>query len=806
MGDIIRSALYQDSDESHGFSHRHDSDPSVSEEINHTLALIRESLHIDLATVLIPANGGQEFAPVVSSGIPFELVREFRLTREHAIRTQLRDDLAPVIIKNPGTNLQLSPLCLTPNIRALTIVPLVLDDQIRGFLHLGVRGSQFGDIEDSEKLSLVGHTMALALNCAELRQVEARVKEATASTRERLAFLAVASGVLSSSLDYETTLGQITAMLIPNLADVCAIVLLDDNGLVNQVTIDGVDENIIRSVQQLQTRYSLSTGSLSAVRRVLDRGETVFHPSLSDAYFEQTATDGDHLELLRRTGMRSMIIVPLNGHGKTIGALSLAYATDDRRYSDDEVDFIEELAHRAALAVENARLFQESQRALEEREESLRLREDALLLEREARSKAEAAQLREAFLSEASSVLSMSLEQDTTLNDLARLVVSRLADWCTIELFDDSGTSSLVAAAHNSPQGEEILMRIREEYLPATITEVSPRHLLRYRKPTLINTVSEDFWFESAATPDHLKLLDQLDTRALIVVPLFARHRTLGIMVLGRSNGVETFLDDDIPMATDLGYRVALAVDNSRLYSRMQSVVQQQEEFISTASHELKTPLTTIKGYLQLISRQLHREDFSPERLVRFTRELDMQVRRLEELVSDLLDVSRIQQGRFDLRLEQFDLVELASSVLSRFDHAPERSSNHELSLIATEPIEGTWDRGRLDQVLTNLVSNALKYSPDGGQILVRVSRFSEFAQVTVHDNGIGIGQEDLARLFQPFARGRHLKPKISGTGLGLYITQRIVEDHHGTIFVKSQPGQGTTFTVQLPVTIESDV
>ncbi len=806
MGDIIQSALYQDSNESEGYPHPNDADPSISKEIDRTLALIRDLLHIDLTAVLIPANSGQEFAPVVSSGIPFELVREFRLTRELAIRTQFRDDRAPVIVKNPRANLQLSPLCLAPDIRALTILPLVLDDQISGFLHLGVRDSQLEDIENSEKLSLVGHTMALALNCAELRQVEAKARRATAFTRERLAFLAVASGLLSSSLDYETTLSQITGMLVPRLADVCGIVLLDDMGTVNQVTIDGVDPSIVRVVEELQTRYSLSPESLSSVRRVLDTGKTEFLPSVTDDYLEQTASDAGHLDLLRRFGLRSMIIVPLNGRGKTIGALSLAYTTDDRIYTYEEVDFIEELAHRAALAVENARLYQESQRALEEREKSLRFREETLLLEREARSRAEAAQQREAFLSEASSVLSMSLEQDTTLNDLAKLVVSRVADWCTIELFDDSGASSLIATAHNTPEGEAILLRMREEYLPATITELPPRHILRYRRPTLIDTVYENFWFESAATSEHLMLLDQLETRALIVVPLFARNRTLGIMILGRSNRAETFHDDDIPMATDLGYRVALAIDNSRLYGRVQSVVEQQEEFISTASHELKTPLTTVKGYLQLINRQLRREDFSPERLVRFTRELETQVRRLEDLVSDLLDVSRIQQGRLELRLEQFNLVELASDVLSRFEYAPERSSNHELSLIAPEPIEGSWDRGRLDQVLTNLVSNALKYSPDGGEIIIRVSRFGDFAQVAVSDNGIGIGPSERASLFQPFTRGRNLKPKISGTGLGLYITQRIVENHRGTIFVKSQPGQGTTFTVQLPVTIESDV
>ena len=779
-------------------------DSSIYADIEHTLSRLQELLNVDFLTLLIPSADGQELAAVSSVGFDFDLARRFCLKMKDDVLQHLRSDLSPIVIEDASNARPISPLCEIPGVGAITVVPLALDGKLRGILHLGQKAGASTSRIDSSMLKLAEHTMALAVDRAELRRAETSARQFSTTTRERLTFLAIASGLLSSSLDYATTLSQITGMLVPRLADVCAVVLLDPDDTVNQVTVDAISPEVTRQIIELQSRYSLLPGAHSAVRQVLDSGKTQFHEHIPDEYYVETATNAEHAELLRAIGMRSMVIVPLHGRGATIGALSLAFL-DDRRYSAEDVDFLEDLAHRAALAVENARLFTDVQQALREREEALQFREETLQLERIARARAEAAQRREAFLSEASSVLSASLDSNATLENLARLVVDRVADWMTIELFDSSGLSSLVAAAHRDPDGDAVLQQIREEYIPVTIPELPPRHVLRYRKAAVMNELPDDFWFDSASSPQHLLLLDRLETCALIIVPLFVRQRALGVMTLARCDGAAEFDDEDLPMAIDLGYRVALSLENSQLYQNAQRVLQQQEEFISTASHELKTPLTTVKGYLQLINRQLHREDHSPARLVRFTKELDTQVQRLEELVSDLLDVSRIQQGRLELRVEEFDLAELASEVLARFEHASERLPSHELTLSTSGPVPGTWDRGRLDQVLTNLVSNALKYSPDGGQVLVRVKQTTDMAQITVRDNGIGIGSDERARVFQPFSRGRNAKQNIAGTGLGLYITQRIVHNHRGEIYVKSDPGQGTTFIVQLPLSSSSD-
>jgi signal transduction histidine kinase len=227
--------------------------------------------------------------------------------------------------------------------------------------------------------------------------------------------------------------------------------------------------------------------------------------------------------------------------------------------------------------------------------------------------------------------------------------------------------------------------------------------------------------------------------------------------------------------------------------------VRQREEFVSIASHELKTPLTTVKGYVQLLAREIQQPAPDMEVAAEFLGELQGQLGRFEALIGDLLDASRAQQGRLDLRREEFDLSALAHDVLARFEHAAERTDRHRLVFVTDGPVVGEWDRARIDQVLTNLLSNALKYSPDGGDVTVEVHRRGGEAELVVADQGVGIAPEDRPALFQPFARISAAQT-VEGTGLGLYITSQIIERHGGTISVDSRRGAGTTFRVRLPL------
>ncbi len=256
-----------------------------------------------------------------------------------------------------------------------------------------------------------------------------------------------------------------------------------------------------------------------------------------------------------------------------------------------------------------------------------------------------------------------------------------------------------------------------------------------------------------------------------------------------------------------LAGQCAQALERARLYAAEQAAraaaeeaVRQREQFVSIASHELRTPLTSLVGFMQLLQRQLAGPARDYERFKRYVEQCRQQVDRLRTLVDDLLVASRSQQGRLDLRLDAFDLAALAAEIRERFEHAPERTARHTLALEAPAPVGGTWDCDRLDQVLTNLVSNALKYSPAGGRVLVRVTRCGDEAEVAVSDEGLGIPPEEQPSLFQPFVRASTTNEQIGGTGLGLYIVRQIVEAHGGAITLHSAAGRGTTVTIRLPL------
>lgn len=231
-----------------------------------------------------------------------------------------------------------------------------------------------------------------------------------------------------------------------------------------------------------------------------------------------------------------------------------------------------------------------------------------------------------------------------------------------------------------------------------------------------------------------------------------------------------------------------------------QAAVRVRDEFLAVAAHELRTPLTVLKGYAQLLTRQLQRPELERARLMELADQFTRQLARFEALNRDLLNVAHLSRGEVGLQREPVELTDLAAQVLARFTHLPERTPQHRLILEAGTPVIGVVDPERLDQALTNLVSNALKYSPAGGEVRVSVRQVERMAEIAISDQGIGMSPAEQTRLFQPFARGERARERAGGSGLGLYITAQIVRRHGGTIAVQSAPGAGTTVTLRLPL------
>jgi PAS domain S-box-containing protein len=237
--------------------------------------------------------------------------------------------------------------------------------------------------------------------------------------------------------------------------------------------------------------------------------------------------------------------------------------------------------------------------------------------------------------------------------------------------------------------------------------------------------------------------------------------------------------------------------DRKRAYLAAQEAVRLRDDFISVASHELKTPLTALRlqvdGYLRLVARE---GALTRERMVKLGNDLDQSVGRLDKLVDSLLDFSRLASGRMDLRLELMDWAALVEEVADRF--APHlEEARCPLTLRVTPSLVGGWDRLRLEQITTNLLTNAIKYGA-GAPIEVTLDGDAERAVLRVRDNGIGIKAEDQARIFHRFERAVSSR-RYGGFGLGLWIVRRVADALGGTIAVESAPGAGATFTVSLP-------
>ncbi|RKH71269.1 sensor histidine kinase [Corallococcus aberystwythensis] len=237
----------------------------------------------------------------------------------------------------------------------------------------------------------------------------------------------------------------------------------------------------------------------------------------------------------------------------------------------------------------------------------------------------------------------------------------------------------------------------------------------------------------------------------------------------------------------------------------LRDAVRARDEFLSVASHELKTPLTPLQLKLTALLRTVENNPSATLPVERIARDLEVarrQVRKLSDLIEDLLDVSRISVGQLRLDRAPMDLASLARDVVVRY--APQSAQvGCSVTLEAPTPVEGNWDRARVDQVITNLLTNALKYGA-GKPVHVRVRKEAGLAVLSVRDEGIGISQEDQPRVFERFVRAVSER-NYGGLGLGLFITQQIVEALHGTVQVRSTPGEGSTFTVMLPPDMDAE-
>jgi PAS domain S-box-containing protein len=514
-----------------------------------------------------------------------------------------------------------------------------------------------------------------------------------------MSLLVEASEALGTSLDYGTTLERLARISVPRLADICVVDVVEQGSEIRQVAVAAVDPRREELVRELERRYQTDPGNeRSPVGRVLRTGEPVLLDDL-DSDLSRVARNDEHLALLRRLRLVSGMILPLVARGQTIGALTFLAAESGRRYSGDDFSLASELAHRAALAVDNARLFRDA----EERGHAAR-------------------------------------------------VLAAVGDG--VFLVDDRDV-----VRYWNPAAETITGLSPAEAVGRPVVDVIPSW------EELGRLVPVSSIPGAAARPE------------TIPVELDGRELWLSIAGVGFSEGtVYAFRD----------------------LTEERKVETLKTEFVATASHELRTPLAAVYGSaMTLRRRDIVLDHELRERLLDVISE---ESDRLAHTINDILWASQLEGGRLELSSEAFDPLRLAEQVVEAArTHLPKGVV---VRLVATGTVsQVAADADKARQVLTNLLDNAVKYSPDGGDVEIRLEARGRQLRFAVRDEGLGIPLAEQSRIFEKFYRlDPNLTRGVGGTGLGLYICRELVRHMGGRIWVASAEGEGSTFFFELPL------
>ena len=888
--------------------------------------------------------------------------------------------------------------------RSMLAVPIRYGDRVLGTVTFYFRTLHRFTEAEKNAASLLANLAAAAMGAAELYEEQQRLAE-----DQR--FVAQASELLASSLEYERTLANVAALAVPQFADWCTIDMLEEDGAIARLAVAHVDPEKVRLADELAEKYPADPDASYGVPNVIRTKRPELFSEITDELLREATSDTPELlDVLRELGLRSSMCVPLIARDRVLGAITFVSAETGRRYDERDLVVAQDLARRAATAVDNASLFRETQAARRDAQDSLAVVDavfgaapvglafmdtsfrfvhvnDALatinglpaeehigrtlrevlgdelaagiepyhrrvldtgesildlpgeghsaaapeesrnwlisyypvrdaaddvigvgvvitdVTEREqARAAAEASGARLSVLAEASQQLAGTLDYETTLANLAGLLVPRFGDWYAVDIAD-GGTYRRIAVVHRDPTKAEWAAKSQQLFAPAVDELEGTARVVRTGEAVLYRTISDELLAASTLGPAHHEVLRNLGMESAMCVPLTAAGRTFGALMLVSSDPNRLFDEDDLDFAKHLGRRAAVAVDNARLYrqaerrARAALVVEHvadgvllvdnagvirlwnpaaeqitglaaanalgqpaadvfsdwaviealaeinqlrpsteavdvndralwlsitgvgfedgsvyafrdlteeravetlKSDFVSTISHELRTPLAAIYG----AALTLRREDVilaEPQRtglLEVIASESD----RLARIVNDVLWVSRLESDGLRTSVELCDGVALARSVVEAARHYIPPTIKLDLAAPKKTPAVMA-DPDKTRQVLTNLVENAVKYSPDGGRVTLEVAVAGPRLRFSVRDEGLGVPPAEHRRIFEKFYRlDPDLTRGVGGTGLGLYISRELLERMGGRIWVESSGHGGSTFVAELPL------
>ncbi|WP_309893747.1 HAMP domain-containing sensor histidine kinase [Archangium sp.] len=449
-------------------------------------------------------------------------------------------------------------------------------------------------------------------------------------------------------------------------------------------------------------------------------------------------------------------------------------------------------ARRLRGEEERMRLVAREQAARAEAAAQQRERSRAEHAEQEASALASA----QRFLSEAGVSMSTSLDEAETLATLTQLAVPRLGDWCVVDLVGPDGATRQVAGTHVDEARAWLLSALAERHPTDPEAPDTLAHVLRTGRSVLLSEVDEPRRLAHVLGLGHVEPLHVLGVRSAMLVPLLAHGTPFGAITFVSSQPERRLGEGDLSLAEEFGRRAAVAVENARLFHEAQQAVSLREEVLAVVSHDLKNPLGSISLSVQLL-RRLVPEGEQGERMRKHTRTIEHSVERMDRLIRDLLDMASIHAGQVKLELGRYAADDLVREGLVLLEPLAIQKRIELRTRLCRERLWVNCDRDRVYQVLSNLVGNALKFTPEEGRVTVEVEPEGDFVRFSVKDTGPGLPAEALPHLFQPFWQAR--RTARQGTGLGLFISRGIVEAHGGGLEVDSQEGRGSTFSFTLP-------
>lgn len=539
---------------------------------------------------------------------------------------------------------------------------------------------------------------------------------------QRQHLLNQASQLLVSSLVHRITLQEIAELIVPALADYCRIGLVDEQQQSIDIQVNHIDPAKMALVQELYDHYKDRTGATYGLQKILATGQPELIPEVFQSVQKASQDIPGLLRITDALGLQSYMGVPLIASERVIGAITFSSIQPSRHYTSDDLLFAQELAHRIALSLDNARLYSSAQVEIAERKQA----EAALQTSEERlRLALEAGDIGVWDWDVQHNILTWS-EKVYSLHGVAR------------ETFVPTFENLLnLVHPEDKCRVQEAFEKALQEQMPFSINFriVTPRE--------------ESRW---------------LTTRGKVIYDVEGEP----IRMLGATSDI----------------------------TEQKELEKRKDEFISMASHELKTPITSLKGFANVLQRRLSKQG-DDQGLV-YLAKMDRQVNRLTQLITDLLDISKMQTGKLIYREERFDLSLLIQEVM---ENLQETTLTHQLCLEETRQAEVFGDRDRIGQVLINLLTNAIKYSPGADRVLVRLTTDANSAIVSVQDFGIGIAEDQQQKIFERFYQVTNEEEKTyPGLGIGLYLSSEIIKRHHGHIWVESSKRAGATFSISLPL------